>query len=104
MADRPCGRGCWWGRCAWPGCCRRCCPLGGWLLALVPAPLFLPPLVHVLSWFGLLGLTGWPGIVLVYVISFTPFVVLMTVKALEQVARDPVEMLELMGGRAAVLG
>jgi ABC-type Fe3+ transport system permease subunit len=74
-----------------------------WFLVLAPAPLFLPPLVHVLSWFGLTGLSGIPAVVLVYVISFTPLVVLMTVKALDQINRDQAESLQLLGGRAAVV-
>jgi iron(III) transport system permease protein len=74
-----------------------------WFLVLTPLPLFLPPLVHVLSWFGLLGLKGFPAIVLVYTIAFTPFVVLMTVKALAQVSRAQTDTLLIEGGWVAVV-
>jgi iron(III) transport system permease protein len=74
-----------------------------WFLILTPLPLFLPPLVHVLSWFGLLGLKGFPAIVLVYIIAFTPFVALMSVKALSQVSQAQAETLLLEGGPWAVL-
>lgn len=73
-------------------------PGAGWLAALAPFPLFLPPLVHVLAWFGMLRVTGWWAVVMVYVISFTPLVVLMAMRALEQVSRDHADTAILYGG------
>ena len=81
----------------------------GWLLArtnlpgrslwmmLIPLPLFLPPLVHVLSWFGVVPVTGIPAIVLVNVIAFLPFVILTSARSLEQVGRAHAETIQLMG-------
>lgn len=89
-------------------------PLGlglGWLLArsdvpgrrtamaLVPLPLLLPPLVHVLSWFGSLRVQGTAAVVLVYALSSTPLVVLLAVRALEAVGRARAEQLRVAGGR-----
>lgn len=78
-------------------------PLRRPLMMLAPFPLFLPPLVHVLSWFAVLPLNGMAAIVLVYVICFTPFVVLLAARALEQVDREQHEAMLLAGGRRAVV-
>ena len=72
-------------------------------MMLIPFPLFLPPLVHVLSWFGVVPLSGIPAIVLVYVIAFTPFVVLLSARSMDQIGRAHAETVQLMGGRRAVL-
>ena len=72
-------------------------------MMLIPFPLFLPPLVHVLSWFGVIPLSGIPAIVIVYVIAFTPFVVLLSARSFEQISRAHAETVQLMGGRRAVL-
>lgn len=73
-------------------------PLKRFLLAITPFPLFLPPLVHVLAWFGAWQVRGVVAIVLVYVISFTPFVVLMVCRSLEQVSCSRAETWRLIGG------
>ena len=73
------------------------------LLSFAPLPLFLPPLAHVLSWFEIFDLQGFRAIVLVYTISFTPLVTLMTARALEQMSRVQFETLRLLGGWLAVL-
>jgi iron(III) transport system permease protein len=78
-------------------------PGRGWFLIAAPLPLFLPPLAHVLSWFGTVGLKGYPAIVLVYVIAFMPFIVLLTVKALGQTSQAQVDALMLDGGAGAVV-
>jgi iron(III) transport system permease protein len=77
-------------------------PLRRLLLMLTPLPLFLPPLVHVVSWFGLVPLRGIPAIVLVYVISFMPFIVLLAARALEQISREHAETMRVIGGRKLV--
>lgn len=69
------------------------------LLMFAPFPLFLPPLVHVLSWFSLTGLQGAWAIVIVYVISFTPLVVLTAARSLEQIGREHQETMRVIGGR-----
>jgi iron(III) transport system permease protein len=71
------------------------------LLLLLPLPLFLPPLVHVLTWYGALGLKGAPAIVLVYTISFTPLVAMLCARALALVGRERQETALLLGGRRA---
>lgn len=89
--------------------------LQGWLLvrsdlvgrrtwsALLPLPLFLPPLVHVLAWFHVLDLSGTPALVLVYVLSLGPLCTLMALRAFEQVSRDQAETHLLLGGRRALV-
>ncbi|TVQ32174.1 MAG: iron ABC transporter permease [Phycisphaeraceae bacterium] len=77
-------------------------PLRRLMLAITPLPLFLPPLVHALSWFGMLRLSGLPAIVLVYVISFTPLITLAAAIALRQVGREHSETMRLIGGRRLV--
>ncbi len=78
-------------------------PLRRLLMMLTPFPLFLPPLVHVLSWFGMVRLGGYTAIVLVYVISFLPFVVLLAARAMRQINREQHEAMRLAGGRRAVV-
>lgn len=78
-------------------------PLRRQLMMLSPFPLFLPPLVHVLSWFGLIPLHGFSAIVLVYSISFTPFVVLLASRSLQQISREHYEIMLLAGGRRAAM-
>lgn len=87
----------------------------GWLLvrsdlwgrrlwsALLPLPLFLPPLVHVLAWFHVLDLAGTPALVLVYVLSLGPLCTLMALRAFEEVDRERAETHLLLGGRRALL-
>lgn len=78
-------------------------PFRGGLRFLTPLPLFLPPLVHVVSWFGLTGWRGMPAIVLVDVLSFLPFIVLSAGRAFDEIGRDHAESVRLVGGRAALL-
>jgi ABC-type Fe3+ transport system permease subunit len=78
-------------------------PFGRVLLMLCSLPLFLPPLVHVLSWFYIVPLRGWPAIVLVYVISFTPLIVLLCAQSLQRISREHYESMLLAGGRWAVV-
>lgn len=73
------------------------------LLALCAVPLFLPPLVHVLTWFGALGLRGVPAVVLVQGLGTAPLVALLAALALTQVARSHVETLLVAGGPVRVL-
>lgn len=87
----------------------------GWLLirsdlpgrrlwtALLPLPLFLPPLVHVLGWFQLSRLTGGPALVLVYALSLGPLCTLLALRAYEQVSREQAETTVLLGGRRALV-
>jgi iron(III) transport system permease protein len=73
------------------------------LWMLVPLPLFLPPLVHVLTWYVLFGLKGKLAVVVVYVIAFTPIVVWFCGRALGLVGRERYEAALLLGGRRAAL-
>ncbi len=74
-------------------------PLRGLLLALVPFPLFLPPLVHVLAWFGMMRLSGWEAVIVVYATCFMPLVVLLAARVLETVPRDLADLTLITGGR-----
>lgn len=87
----------------------------GWLLvrsdlpgrrlwsSLLPLPLFLPPLVHVLAWFQLLDWTGSKALIAVYTLSLGPLCTLMALRAFEQVSREQAEANLLLGGRGALL-
>ncbi len=82
----------------------RCPPPGGRLwLGLAALPLFLPPLVHVIAWFGLLGLTGVPAIITVSTLSAGPLVTLCAAHSLARSDRGQVEARRLVGGLPAVL-
>lgn len=72
------------------------------LLVLAPIPFFLPPLVHVLTWFRLIPLQGMGAIVLVSLISFQPLVLLMALRGMDQTGRDELDALVLQGGRRLV--
>lgn len=72
-------------------------------IALLPLPLFLPPLVHVLGWFGLLGLTGSTALVAIYVVSLGPLCTLTALRAFEQIPREQAEATRLAGGRGALV-
>lgn len=78
-------------------------PLRGPLLAAVAVPLFLPPLLHALSWFAVFRLRGFAAVVLVYLVSYLPFVVLLAARALRQVNRAHAETIALLGGPWAVV-
>jgi len=84
------------------------------LLMLAPWPLFLPPLVHVLGWFGAVGVfagadwlrplqSGPVAIVAVFVIAYTPLVMLMAMRALDQIGRSHAETMRLIGGKRLVM-
>lgn len=74
-------------------------PLRGPLLTLAPFPFFLPPLVHVLTWFSWLRLEGIPAIVAVYTVSFTPLVLLFAADSFDRTARGRSDTIRLLGGR-----
>lgn len=77
-------------------------PLRRILLPLSAIPLFLPPLLHALSWFGLLRVRGAAAVIIVYVVSYLPLVVLLAARSLERVSRSHAQTLSLLGGDAAV--
>lgn len=68
------------------------------LLALIPLPLLLAPLVHVLSWFGWLGWNGSTAIVAVHALACTPLVALLSARALRQIGQAHVEQRLLLAG------
>lgn len=74
-------------------------PLRGLFLLAAPFPFFLPPLVHVLTWFSWLRLEGIPAIILVYTVSFTPLVLLFSADALGKTGRERSDTIRLLGGR-----
>lgn len=78
-------------------------PLRRPLLVVAMVPLFLPPLIHALSWLAITRLRGLPAILVVYLISYLPFVVLLATRALRQVSRAHAESLALVGGTGAVV-
>lgn len=78
-------------------------PGARWMRVLAPLPLFVPPLVHVLTWFGWFRLTGMVAIVMVYAISFTPLVAVLAARTLDAISREQAETWRLLGGRRAVL-
>jgi ABC-type Fe3+ transport system permease subunit len=73
------------------------------LFALLPLPLFLPPLLHILTWFGAFRVTGIPALLLLEIIMATPLIVLGAARSLEAVSRSHTEVTALIGGSRAVL-
>lgn len=73
------------------------------LLALVPIPILLPPIIHVLSWLNLTGLQGFPAIVLVFTLVSIPIITLLVVQSLQQVSFDQTADVTLCGGTRAVI-
>ncbi|MCC5874793.1 MAG: iron ABC transporter permease [Candidatus Sumerlaeia bacterium] len=77
-------------------------PLRHILLAIAPIPFFIPPLVHVLTWFRIVPLEGTAAVVLVYILSYQPLALLMAARSMEQTGRDEIDALVLQGGRLLV--
>lgn len=78
-------------------------PLRGLLFALVPLPLFLPPLLHVLTWFGTTRMSGIPAVILVETVMAAPLVVLGAARSFESISRNRAEAARLAGGVPAVI-
>jgi iron(III) transport system permease protein len=60
-------------------------PLRSLLLALAAFPLFIPPLVHVLAWFGWLGWSGPGAIIAINAIGYMPLALLLAATAFERI-------------------
>lgn len=70
-------------------------PLRTVLLSLAAFPLFLPPLVHVLAWFGLLGWHGHSAIITVNAVSYMPLALLLAATSFERIPRGLLDAVRL---------
>lgn len=84
-------------------CARTDLPGARWLAPLSLLPLFLPPLVHALTWAGELGLRGPFGIVIVHAVAAMPLIVVCVMRSLETLDRARFECARLVGGLPFVL-
>ncbi len=73
------------------------------LAALLVLPLFLPPLVHALTWATAFRFDGMAAIVVVHAMTATPIVMLLAMRSLRQVGRARRESALLLGGRRAAV-
>lgn len=78
-------------------------PGARWLAPLSLLPLFLPPLVHALTWAGELGLRGPSGIVVVHAVAVLPLIIVCVMRSLETLDRARFEAARLIGGLGFVL-
>jgi iron(III) transport system permease protein len=84
-------------------CARTDLPGARGLVPLSLLPLFLPPLVHALTWAGELGLRGPSGIVVVHAVAALPLIVVCVTRSLETLDRARFECARLVGGLPFVL-